>query len=101
MGDSTRVPVQLQGDLVCIEVSRGTRGGEACLAVVLSIPGRDGTVTRSWQTPTGVPDSGQVDDVIVWVLKALRTAIADRWSVQEVMQGFESGMERYGPHRAT
>lgn len=68
-------PTKSARPLLCLEVEVGQFGGSARVRVVTSIPGREGTVCREWAVANGWLDSRSVDDVVLWLTKALQDAL--------------------------
>lgn len=55
-------PVRAGSVVLVIEVAVD-RHPEGCVLLVTSLPGREGTLTRSWRCPGGRPDEHQVADL--------------------------------------
>lgn len=71
--------------LLALEVGIEARERPREVVVIESIPGREGTLTRSWRLTEGRLDGPQVDDLAGWLLSAVTTAIATRIGVQETL----------------
>lgn len=57
--------------MICLEVSRKTVDGRDRLTFVLSIPGREGTVTRQWTSLGALLEPAQLEDFMASVDQTL------------------------------
>jgi hypothetical protein len=68
--------------LVCLELLRDNGSPSQWAQIVLSIPGREGTVTKTWHTPTGYLEHAQWVDMSIWIEETLHTAIMTTTGIQ-------------------
>jgi hypothetical protein len=71
-----------------------TREGGDCALLVVSIPGRDGTMTCAWPMPGGQMTEDTCRDMVARVTSFLVTAVTASIGVQQDL--FRSGPERRG-----
>jgi hypothetical protein len=76
---TTRLPHSSSQVFLVIELEHFTRNGTSGVGAVISLPNRDGTLTREWKAPYGVLDASQAQDLSNWVAQATTNALT-RWS---------------------
>lgn len=68
-----------------LEMEHAARGPHAGITVLLSVPGRDGTFSRTWHASNGLLDALALKDMLVWIQLSCTNAL-ERWTgVQEVL----------------
>lgn len=68
----------------CVEIARRLKPAPAVL-VILSIPGREGTLERTWETPEGRLTESQLADLEGWVLLSIQNALARETGIQQTL----------------
>lgn len=58
-------------------------GPSPCVAVVASLPGREGTLTKKWKTVQGLLNSRQVADLQGWIHTSVANSLLAWLGVQE------------------
>jgi hypothetical protein len=76
MIDRKNGPVRASYSLACLELLYGAREGEPRYTLLVSLPGRDGTVARSWGSYGKWMDEAEIADFISYTQKTLTTVIA-------------------------
>ena len=62
--------------------------GSGTVLAVLSVPGREGTVSRKWDGRDGLcPDAYAVEDIVAWTAQAVRDWLVTVEGVQERLAG--------------
>lgn len=68
-----------------LELEHAMRGPHAGVTVLLSLPGRDGTFSRTWHASNGLLDELSVKDMLAWIELSSRHAL-QRWTgIQETL----------------
>lgn len=67
-------PVRSGKTLLCVEVLQDSHS-EGSVALVVSLPGREGTLAKTWRCPGGRPDEAQLVDLQTWASKLLLDAL--------------------------
>ena len=70
------------GELV-VEAEYFESGSAAAIVLTISVPGREGTFTKTWSSRDGLLDSSQVEDLTVWISKAVTTGLLRFTGTQE------------------
>lgn len=68
-----------------IELAQTHEGDKEVIHCLVSIPGRDGTLRKSWVAPRGIVNQHQADDIVGWVALAGRNALHSWTGVQGVL----------------
>lgn len=71
--------------LLCVEISVGTHKEDPPVQVVLSIPGREGTLRRSWGEPGKALDEAGSRDLSAWLNLTVRQLILSRHGIQQLL----------------
>lgn len=77
---------RVEGRVLCvIELERDKAAPPLWIRTTVSLPGRDGTMTKVWDLPAGHMRHGDWEDCMAWVLKTLDGAVACAIGVQGVL----------------
>lgn len=67
------------------EVVTGMKTGEPGISIVVSMPGREGTFTRSWGAFGRALDASEADDLHCWLNVTLRHLLLARHGIQMLL----------------
>ena len=71
--------------MVVIELSSVIRAGRQHVSCVVSMPGREGTLSRAWVAPSTLLSPAQALDVETWVQVTIHNWLST-WGSQDVLQ---------------
>lgn len=83
----TNRPLRLSKVMVVCELDRDVNDPPAWWRVTVSMPGREGTFTRTWTTVAGRLDQPGYEDLTAWFLSTFDSAIIASGGVQGSLLG--------------
>lgn len=83
----TSAPPKLGKVVVVCELDRDLNDPPKWWRVTLSLPGRSGTKTRTWDTPGARMDQSTYEDLVAWLVQTFDSAILTTTGVQASLLG--------------
>lgn len=81
------MPIRTGRVAIVMELERDVADPPAWWRVTLSIPGREGTLTRTWANADGRINQRDADDMFAWCVESLSNCIALSTGIQQSLLG--------------